>query len=245
MPPRIPTEVDFTALATSLPLALHFPSPPESMTAILILLHGLGDNEVPFAGFARAMSLPGVLSISVRGVAPLPSALLLLSDNNGAHCHWGDDLTLDPGTGDVDVDPGFERASRAIMHSLIRDVLVDRCGWGLDDVLLFGFGQGGSLALGLASKLREAGGDGGKSLKGVVSIGGPLPASMVPTLSARVKSDTKVMLCQLDEYVVDMVEGEFKDVTVARWKRQDVAMPRDRDEMLPIMKFLADRLKTV
>ncbi|RDA86582.1 hypothetical protein CP532_5995 [Ophiocordyceps camponoti-leonardi (nom. inval.)] len=237
MPPRIPTEADFAPLSTNLPLALHFPSPPESTTAILILLHGLGDSEAPFASFARAMALPGVLAISVRGVAPLPSAVLGADD--GFHFHWGDDLTLDPRSGDIDADPGFQRASRAIMQDLIRGVLVEKCGWEVDDVILFGFGQGGSLALGLASQLRDA------TLKGVVSIGGPLPVSMVPTTSARAKSDTKVLLCQPDEDSVDAVESEFKDVTVARWKRQDVTMPRNRDEMLPIMKFLADRLKTV
>ncbi|RDA94464.1 hypothetical protein CP533_2233 [Ophiocordyceps camponoti-saundersi (nom. inval.)] len=237
MPPRIPTEADFAPLSTSLTLALHFPSPPESTTAFLILLHGLGDSEAPFASFARAMALPGVLAISVRGVAPLPSALL--SEGDGSNFHWGDDLTIDPGTGDIDPDPGFHRASQAIIEKLIRGVLVEYCGWELDDVILFGFGQGGSLALGLASQLRD------ETLKGVVSIGGPLPVSMVPTTSARVKTDTKALLCQLDEDMVDAVESEFKDVTVVRWKRQDVAMPCNRDEMLPIMKFLAERLRTV
>ncbi|RCI08702.1 hypothetical protein L249_4833 [Ophiocordyceps polyrhachis-furcata BCC 54312] len=243
MPPRIPTEADFAPLSTTLPLALHLPSPPESTTAFLILLHGLGDSEAPFASFARAMALPGVLAISVRGVAPLPSALLLPPEGGGggagAHFHWGDDLSLDPRTGDIDADPGFRRASRAIIHQLIRGVLVEKCGWEVDDVILFGFRQGGSLALGLASELRN------ETLKGVVSIGGPLPVSMIPTTSARAKSHTEVLLCQLDEDMVDAVESEFEHVTVARWKRQDVTMPRNRDEMLPIMKFLADRLKTV
>ncbi len=64
---------------------------------------------------------------------------------------------------------------------------MDRCGWQPSDVLLFGFGQGGSLALGLASRVRvgprveeviEEGGGGisGPSkvtFKGVVSIGDP------------------------------------------------------------------------
>ncbi|PHH79009.1 hypothetical protein CDD80_5862 [Ophiocordyceps camponoti-rufipedis] len=238
MPPRIPTEADF---ANCPPLALTFPDPPESTTAILILLHGLGDSEIPFAGFARAMALPGVLAISVRGVAPLPSALML-SGADGAHFHWGDDLTFDSQTGDVDADPGFQQARRVIVDGLIRGVLVQKCGWDLDDVLLFGFGQGGSLALGLASRLREAGSD---TFKGVVSIGGPLPVSMVPTTSSRTKSDTKVLLCQLDEDAVDAVESEFSHVKVVKWKRRDVAMPRDRDEMLPIMKFFADQLKTI
>ncbi|KJZ80520.1 hypothetical protein HIM_00370 [Hirsutella minnesotensis 3608] len=124
MPPRIPTEADFAALATKLPHVLHFPSPRESTTAILVLLHGLGDTEAPFARFAQSMALPGVLAIS---------------------------------------------------------------------------------------------------------------------------SATKVLVCQLDvdgdDGQVDAVEAEFRSVTVVRWRRRDVSMPRDRDEMFPIMKFLADRLR--
>ncbi|PHH89123.1 hypothetical protein CDD83_6615 [Cordyceps sp. RAO-2017] len=257
MPPRIPTEADFALLSPDLQLALHFPSPRESTTAFLILLHGLGDSEAPFAHFARGMALPGVLAISVRGTAALPSALL--SDGGeharqGGHFHWGDDLTFDSRTGGIDPDPGFERARRAVVDRLIGQVLVDRCGWDLSDVILFGFGQGGSLALGLASQLRgadrvvdvtDADGRGDKAFKGVVSIGGPLPLSMVPTTSARDKSDTKALVCQLDEDLVDAVRAEIRDVTVVRWKRNDIAMPRDRDEMYPIMKFLADRLRTV
>ncbi|KAL6700116.1 hypothetical protein J3F84DRAFT_362755 [Trichoderma pleuroticola] len=253
MPPRIPTEADFSPISSILPHKLHFPSPPESTTSILILFHGLGDHELPFATFARNMSLPGVLAISVRGPAPLPAAFA--PDAAGRHFHWGDDLSVDTNTGDLDPDPGFDRASRLVMHKLVKDTLVGRCGWEMGDIMFFGFGQGASLALGLASRLRSverivdvSDGDEatrnkiGKTCKGVVSIGGPLPQSMVPSLSSREKSDTPVLVCQLSEDEVDAVKREFKHVRVVNWKRKDVAMPRDRDEMFPIMKFIADQL---
>ncbi|UKZ83556.1 hypothetical protein TrVFT333_011365 [Trichoderma virens FT-333] len=234
-PPRIPTEADFSPISSVLPHKLHFPSPPESTTSILILFHGLGDHESPFATFARNMSLPGVLAIS--------------------HFHWGDDLSVDTNTGDLDPDPGFDKAARLVMQKLVKDTLIDRCGWEMNDILFFGFGQGASLALGLASRLRSverivdiSDGDEatrgkiGKTCKGVVSIGGPLPQSMVPSLSSREKSNTPVLVCQLDEDEADAVKREFKDVRVVNWKRKEVAMPRDRDEMFPIMKFIADQL---
>ncbi|KAF4509676.1 hypothetical protein G6O67_003820 [Ophiocordyceps sinensis] len=248
--PRIPTEADFAPLAATLPHTLHFPTPRESTTAILILLHGAGDCDAPFARFARALALPGVLAVAVRGTAPLPGAALLGDD--GGHFHWGDDACLDARTGALDADPGFGRAATALVHGLLRGVLVDRCGWELGDVIVFGFGQGGSLALGMASQLRAssassptASSGGANAFKGVVSIGGPLPPSMVPTTSARSKSDTPVLVCQLDEDQVDAVEAEFANVSAVRWRRSDVAMPRDRDEALPIMRFFADCLKTV
>ncbi|KPM38378.1 hypothetical protein AK830_g8189 [Neonectria ditissima] len=255
MPPRIPTEADFSPLSSTLPVALHIPSPPESTTTFLILFHGLGDHEPAFAGFARDLSLPGVFGISVRGTAPLPE-MLLPPGSGQPHCHWGDDLILDPATGDIDEDPGFAAAERLVMDKLVRGVLVGECGWETTDILLFGFGQGGSLALGLASRLRQpqrvldvTDSEGkpvqaGAVFKGVVSIGGPLPQSMVPTESAREKSRTSVLVCQLEQDAVDNAKREFADVKVVQWKRKGVSMPGNKDEVLPLMEFFADRLKS-
>ena len=266
MPPRtrIPAASDFASLSPQLTVSLHFPSPPESTTAILLLLHGLGDSEAPFAAFARGIALPGILAVSVRGTSPLPPALLGpdAAGQGPRHFHWGDDLRLSPATGGLDADPGFEGAAGLVLDRLVRGVLVQTCGWDVRDVLLFGFGQGGSLALGLASRARTAArveevGDGegtgrerrSRAFKGVVSIGGPLPPSMIPTVSARDKSETPVLLCHgtaseaIDEEAVDLVQREFASVEVVRWAKADDSMPANRAEMLPIMKFFAERLR--
>ncbi|RYP59810.1 hypothetical protein DL769_008392 [Monosporascus sp. CRB-8-3] len=264
MPTRIPKPEDFEHLAPSLRVSLVYPEVPETTTAILLLFHGLGDSEAPFAALARNLNLPGVLAIAVRGVSPLPPALLGAVPDSGSgstrHFHWGDDLTLSPSMGDLDPDPGFWGAERLVLGGLVRETLVGRCGWDSRDVLLFGFGQGGSLALGLASRLRGSSdrvvdvteGDGAatdSAFKGVVSIGGPLPASMVPTVSGRGKARTPVLLCRgrsselLDDAAVDAVRGEFADVREVTWKKRgDDGMPRSREEMLPIMQFFAERL---
>lgn len=158
----------------------------------------------------------------------------------------------------LDDDPGFEKARRLVMGELVHGVLVEKCGWETSDMMLFGFGQGGSLALGLASRLSaqprvtEVGETSAashqspatNSFKGVVSLGGPLPTSMVSTISSRQKGKTKICACQLDDDALDGVRREFDDVKVVQWKRREVAMPRDRDEMLPLMKFFADRLNS-
>ncbi|KZL82084.1 phospholipase carboxylesterase superfamily protein [Colletotrichum incanum] len=272
MPPRIPTPDDFAPIQPVLPLSLSFPNPPESTTAILILFHGLGDSEAPFASFAKAMSLPGVLSISVRAPSPLPPSMLpddtpsSASASAGAgagHFHWGDDITFDPSTDSIAPDPGFSKSYALVVDRLIRETLIARCGWELSDIILFGFGQGGSLALGIASQLRlgpkvvdvtdtPAGkpkrSDNAQfdenTLKGVLSIGGPLPQSMVPTVSTRGKCKTKTCLVQLDDDAFDAVKEEFLDARLVKWKRKDVAMPRDREEMFPLMKFFAECLKS-
>lgn len=266
MPPRtrIPTAEDFKSLEPALTVSLVFPSPPESTTAILILFHGLGDSDGPFAGFARSIALPGVLGISVRGTSPLPPMMLgePLDAGPTSHFHWGDDLTLAPGTGELDPDPGFDKAARLVLDRLVQGTLVEKCGWERSDVLLFGFGQGGSLALGLASTIRvgprveEVRDESGAappapgSFKGVVSIGGPLPPSMIPSLSAREKARTPVLVCHgsrsevVDEDAVDLIQREFASVKVVKWKRGDDGMPQDRDEVLPMMQFFADRLSS-
>ncbi|KAG5925212.1 hypothetical protein E4U42_004445 [Claviceps africana] len=246
MPPRIPTQADLTPLLP-LHVTMQPPSPPESTTSLLILLHGLGDSEAPFSAFARNMSLPGVLCLSVRGPSLLPPSLLDDEDTRGGY-HWGDDVQLDSSTGEIDPDPGFSRAERLIMDGLVRGVLVGECGWDMCDVLVFGFGQGGSLALGMGVGLPagDSGRDARDVFKGIVSVGGPLPRSMLRRGgAASEKSRTHVLLCQVGgEEEVDVVRREFANVSVVRWRREGVSMPRDRDEMFPLMKFFAERLRS-
>ncbi|KAK3684854.1 phospholipase/Carboxylesterase superfamily protein [Podospora appendiculata] len=243
---RVPTEADFAPLLPQLAVKLSFPSPPESTTSILLLFHGLGDAETPFAGFAHSLALPGVLGIAVRGTSALPPALLGLPPDAGptSNFHWGDDITVGP-TGDLDPDPGFEKAAGLVMDRLVRGVLVGTCGWQLDDVLMFGYGQGGQLALGLASRVR-----GGEAFKGVVSLGGGLPPSMVPSESGREKATTPVLVCHgreseaVDEDAIALLREEFADARIVQWKRASDGMPESRDEVLPMMQFLAERLDT-
>ncbi|KAI2470313.1 alpha/beta-hydrolase [Annulohypoxylon bovei var. microspora] len=263
MPTRIPKPEDFNHLSPALHVSLIFPEVPETTTSILILFHGLGDSEEPFATFAKNINLPGVLAISVRGVSPLPPALLgaLVSEAAGPpkNFHWGDDLTIAPSTGDLDPDPGYSKAENLVLGKLVRETLIEKCGWETNDILLFGFGQGGSLALGLSSRIRQGERvvdvtEGNSTatattFKGAVSIGGPLPISMIPTLSAREKSRTPVLVCygrsseSLEEDAIDLLKKEFSDVREVKWKKSVDDMPKNKDEMLPIMQFFAERLR--
>ncbi|KAG5949628.1 hypothetical protein E4U53_005810 [Claviceps sorghi] len=248
MPPRIPTQADLTPLLP-LHVTIQPPSPPESTTSVLILLHGLGDSEEPFSAFARHMALPGVLSLSVRGPSVLPPSLLD-EDTRGGY-HWGDDIQLDSSTGEIDPDPGFARAERLVMEGLVRGVLVGECGWDMGHIMVFGFGQGGSLALGMAavSPQGEAGCEARDVFNGIVSVGGPLPRSMLSGRGRRdgaapEKSRTHVLLCQVGREDEDAVRRQFAHVSVVRWRREGVSMPRDRDDMFPLMKFFAERLRS-
>ncbi|KAK4203291.1 Alpha/Beta hydrolase protein [Triangularia verruculosa] len=265
MAPKIPQPSDFSKFPS---IQLHPPSPPESTTTFLIVLHGLGDNPVSFSAFPKSLNLPGVYAITVRGVSPLPPSLLPEPAPEYGCFHWGDDLTLDSGTGELDSDPGFEKARGVLLEELIQGVIVGELGWGVGDVIVFGYGQGGGVALGLGSEVRrlEGGrvgevvegeeGEGEKrgkgELKGVVSVGGGLPGSMIPSLSKREKVGSPVLvMCGegsevVDEDAEERLREEFERVKIVRWggrRRGDDGMPRTREEVLPLMEFFAERLR--
>lgn len=274
---RVPTEDDFKGLRPELTVALHFPDPPASTTAILLLFHGLGDAESPFAAFARAVNLPGVLAIAVRGTSVLPQSLVAGTDADDdasfgqgpQHFHWGDDLRLD-GTGQLDDDPGFDTAVQRVDGKLIQDILITKCGWRYDDIMLLGFGQGGTFALALAARVAakavettarkaitdgspSSGTKGASDFKGIVAIGPAVPSAVTTGASSSApRLATPVLVCGAagGEAVSDETQGmlrrRFSSVEVAAWRRpnnEDNGMPRNRAEMLPIMQFLAKRLQ--
>lgn len=129
-------------------------------------------------------------------------------------------------------------------------------GFEMRDVFFFGFGQGGVVALSLAEAL------GGKELGGVVAVGGRLPGSRTAMKSALEvagikdtelasgkKARTSVILCGgnrgtvvTSDAVADL-KARFETVTYTKWAREGDGMMRNREEMLPIMKFLASRLR--
>ena len=131
------------------------------------------------------------------------------------------------------------------------------------DVFLWGFGQGGMVALSLAEAF-------GTELGGVISIGGKPPSSKsamakaVEVLSKEVvgertggtaspatppKAKTPVLLCGGNRHtavttnVLRDVKERFGSVQYVKWERDGDSMARNREEMLPIMKFLASRLR--
>lgn len=253
---KAPSRADFPSHLT---LTITHPphqSPETSQPNILLLLHGLGDTASSFTSFAQALHLPETTIVTLQAPHPLPF------DLPGAH--WGDDLTFDAASGggagggsssgpDMDMDGGFTRATRVLNEVL--DVLVRTCGYAVSEVLVFGFGQGGMAGLcaarevssGSTSGSSNAGAGRAGSLSGVVSIGAPYPLSASTTGP---KSRTPVLLvCGRDSTAVsDSAERRtkqvFEFVETHRYARRGDGMPRNRDEMFPVMRFLATRLRS-
>jgi predicted esterase len=232
MPGRLPSEND------GIPGTSSIVPPPKGQPAtnVLILLHGLGDTQISFKTFGEKLQLPETVCISVRGTARMPF------DLDGAH--WGDDIVFnDEGT--IDADTGFKKSTTIVLDDFIRKVLVEKCGYQFREIFLFGFGQGGMLALNVATELGRD-----EELGGVVSVGGALPAgASIPDIGG--KNKTPVLICHgyrqssLNDEHIDKLKDTFSFVENKEWRKSGDAMPASRDEMLPIMQFWARRLRSV
>jgi predicted esterase len=133
MPSRLPTKDDGLPGA----YAIIPPANAQPATNILILLHGLGDSQVPFKSFAEKLQLPETACISLGGTANMPF------DIDGAH--WGDDIVFDNDSV-IDPDAGFKASTNTVFNDVICKVLIDKCGYRPREIHIFGFGQGGMLS---------------------------------------------------------------------------------------------------
>ncbi|PWY90816.1 lysophospholipase/carboxylesterase family protein, partial [Aspergillus heteromorphus CBS 117.55] len=235
-PPTSTTSTTTTTTTTTTPHA-----PPN----ILLLLHGLGDRAPNFTPLASSLNLPETIVLTIQAPLPLPFDL--------GGFHWGDDVTFSP-SGDLDMDAGFTRSTRMLMQEVILDTLVGKCGYRVRDVMVLGLGQGGMVGLEVARGLAVKGEEG---LAGVVSIGAPVGLGMPGSTAGSGsgvgggKSRTPVLVVggradssAVGEAGVRRTKEWFEFVEVHRYGRRGDGMPRSRDEMFPVMAFLARRLRS-
>ena len=152
-----------------------------------------------------------------------------------------------------------------IGEDVILKGLGEECGYRSDRVVVWGMGQGGCVGMAVAAAL-EGVGAGNYGLKkqessrprllgGIISLGGILPAEVTTKYHGSSLGATN-QLCRtpillvggssrsaLTDSEVQRVKEVFGDVTVHRWKRAEDGMPKNREEMMPIMQFLARVLK--
>jgi predicted esterase len=203
---------------------------------VLVLMHGLGDTQVSFAQLGRNLNLPETVCLSVQGPTPIPP---FFTGSETPAFSWGDDILVDERSGEIDVEGGGFQKSVRVLKMIVDEVLVGRLGWKKRNILFLGFGQGGIAALYFAASLPQI-----EELGGVISIGGKLPSASL--ISG--KGSTPVLVLggsrstQLTRSAIDGLKEKFRDVEYVKWEKNDDSMPRNREEMLPIMKFLARRL---
>ena len=140
----------------------------------------------------------------------------------------------------MDMDTGFSKAVRTIKEDIIEKTLMQQCGYSYREIMFFGLGQGGMVALAVATALKE------QELGGVVSLGGVVPLSCEGTTAAR----TPILVTggaretMITRTGLERMRKSFKEVDYRKWERAGDGMPRNRDEMMPVMRFFARRLKS-
>ena len=157
------------------------------------------------------------------------------------------------------MDAGFSRSVKMLAGQVVGDVLVRKCGYRLSEIMIFGFGQGGMSFLSVCLSVliccycpgaaglavaREL----GESLSGVISVGALYPLSA--DRSSAKKNGTPVLLVSgrdsvvVSDSAVQRTKEVFGTVQLHRYSRKGDTMPRNRDEMMPIMQFFAAHLRS-
>ena len=231
MPGQQPTAEDFPSHLT---LSI-IPTPASQVPVnVLVLLHGLGDTNASFSNLARQLQLPETTCVSLQALTPLPFDL--------GGFHWGDDIIFDQATGQMDFDTGFEKAIKVIREEIIQKILIKKCGYQSREIILFGFGQGAMAAMAAVSSMKE-------EVGGVVSVGGPLPASIVDQ-GTPAKNRTPILVLGgssnslITAEAITKLRKAFEFVEYTKWKKNGDSMPRSREEMLPIMHFFSRLLRS-
>lgn len=229
-------------LPATLKPVIHLP-PNNQPANVILFLPGLGDTAANFSSFARALNLPDVLTITLNPPFPLPFPL-------GPGDQWSEDLQVDATTGAFDSDSPLTRAVELVAKDVIADVLIEKSEYRPDHIHLIGFGQGGSVAVSVplhASLSSFA------PLGGVISIGGALPISTTvnsPSSASKNRtpllllSGSKSPLASPESSPLKRIKSAFEFVTYHQWRKSDDSMPKNRDEVLPMMQFWARTLKS-
>jgi predicted esterase len=164
------------------------------------------------------MQLPETAVLSIRAPAGMPFEL--------EGYHWGDDIVFDQASDHIDMDSGFKHSTDLLQHVI--KALREKCRYSPRQIVYFGFGQGGMVALGVAAEMGEEHG-------GVVSIGGPLSSAVVAEVGKKCKSP--VLVCRakansaVGEKEVERMKDVFEFVSVREWRRDGDGMPGNREEV--------------
>lgn len=157
------------------------------------------------------------------------------------------------------MDAGFSRSVKMLVDEGVRGVLLRKCGYQLREVMVLGFGQGGmaglmaarELSLSSSTSTTSGSGSGSQdesgSLAGVISVGAPYPLSG-SRVGAKCRAPVLLVAGRDSEVVTDgavkRTKEVFEFVEVHRYARKGDGMPRNRDEMMPVMQFFARRLRS-
>ncbi|TFK83627.1 hypothetical protein K466DRAFT_567709 [Polyporus arcularius HHB13444] len=217
---------------------------------LLILLHGLGDTQIPFGKLGRQLHLPQTATLALRA----PELIPFLYEQA---FQWY--TSFDP-LGELlehpNPTPALELMDKVVNH-LIKD-----CAWPPHRIHLFGFAQGGTVAaefalkywrteLSLQQKSLPSSEDlashtltAPRALGSVVSVSGPLLSYPTPPKPC----PTPVLIFHrpppaesaLPSGAIASFKKGFAKVEEVKMKGE--GMPRSKEEFAPIMRFWSEHL---
>ncbi|CAG9460914.1 unnamed protein product [Pedinophyceae sp. YPF-701] len=143
---------------------------PDCPNNILLLLHGAGDSARNFASLASRIRLPNCCTLALQGPMQVP----LLPNSYAFHDFLESDMSpIVPEAAGRRRTDALQRA-RLAMEGLVAGL--QGAGWRREGIHVFGYGQGGTLALELARSLAGAAGKGERVLGSVAVVA----ASLLP-----------------------------------------------------------------
>jgi predicted esterase len=197
---------------------------------VLILLQGFGDTPQNFLTFAQKMQLPQTALLTIRAQSYIPGC----DDLRGwfdKYDETGTELALDSA-----VVRGSLQKARDQIVDMIRTYILCGDGWPAERVFVFGFAQGGTMAVDVSTHLK---------LGGVVSISGGLSSQLYTTKQyAELEMKTDVLLTYGDKEPIGDYEftNKFTQITRVIVKGKGQEMPKSRQEMEAVMTFFASHL---
>ena len=151
--------------------------------------------------------------------------------------------SFDP-LGEVLTKPNPTLGTEVVMKTL--EYLVRECSWPANRIHLFGFAQGGTIALEVALRWWKDKGKDGPALASIVTVSGPLlsfpssTAANIPT-SVLVFHRTKPSSSELPSGAMAAVRRGFEVVREAKVAGGE-GMPGSREEWESVMRFWSENL---
>ena len=159
----------------------YLPSNDNTNENLLVMLHGFGDRPEPFARLATQLSLPQTAALALGAPYEVP-----MFEGGRSWCTF-----VLSGTNSVEKEGEVFRSINASVDSLqaLLHTIQSQCSWEPRKVHLFGFSQGGSVALELARRYARSGK--GCGFGSCIAVASPL-LEPTPSPDSDVSTDNRI-----------------------------------------------------
>ena len=219
--PRTPQRADFPP---SLSMSIVAPDTEDEVEHCVVLLHQSTGNEESLGDLAKSLrrSLPESAFVLIRGLQAVRGG------NSGYH--WAD----------APWEARFIQTSTVILDQVIKDVLMSKCRFQPQDIVLLGYGEGGMAALAATASWQ------GFELGGVVSIGGPMPDYVQLEPGVRAKTPALIIggaLGEMNAAALQLIQKTFIYTYTDIRKGELDLIPETQEQLKPLVDFFAHRLR--